>query len=475
MLKLRLSDIALAISLITVLAGNLIGAEEQSRGVLRHPITKDSLTSTPGTPAEEQSRNILNFLNLRFGMFIHFNMSTFHSEQWANPFHDPKSFNPMSLDCAQWARAAKSAGMNYAVFTAKHHDGFCLWDTRVTEYDIARSPCKRDLVREYVDAFRRENIKVGLYFSVWDRHHKVEPGNITPATNQFTKDELTELLSNYGKIECIVIDGWGSKWGGPSFDELPFSVLADHIHSLQPDCLVINHSCKTDLGLTQIVHYEATHGQHCPYDNTIPSEQGPTLQPAWFWEPGFESGPLKSVDAVVNELRFANRHYCNYLLNAAPNNRGLMDDNVVARLAEIGKAVQFPPPLTALPKMEKPHKNVTVTASSFSPNNDPCHVVDCDLFTRWQPKGDDPEPWVELDFGKPETFNAVVCGEFDQFVDAFKIEANVGGQWIELARGDKMTFNYQASFPDVTAQKYRLVLLKYRPSPLVAEVTFIKY
>ena len=427
------------------------------------------------TPILSGEQTLVNFMNLRFGMFIHFNMSTFHSEQWANPIHDPKSFNPVALDCIQWARAAKSAKMNYAVFTTKHHDGFCLWDTKATDYGVGSSDLHRDVVREYVDAFRKEDIKIGLYFSVWDRHHKVQPGNITPKTIQFTKDELTELLTHYGPIECVVIDGWGSKWAGPDFKELPFHVLADHIHSLQPNCLVINHSCKTDLDVTQVVHYEATHGQHCPYDNTIPSEQGPTLQPAWFWNPGFESAPLKSVEDVVKELRFANNHLCNYLLNAAPNNRGLMDDIVVARLAEIGQAVQFPAPLTALPAMQKPHHAVTVTASSATPGHEPASLIDCNLFTRWQPKADDKEPWVELDFGKPETFNDVVCGEFRQFVDAFKLEALVDGKWVELARGGKMTFNFQAKFPDVTAQKYRLVLLEYRPAALVAEVTFIRY
>jgi alpha-L-fucosidase len=426
--------------------------------------------------AKPRDQCLLDFLNLRFGMFIHFNMATFHAEQWANPFHDPKSFDPAALDCRQWARAAKSAKMNYAVFTAKHHDGFCLWDSKVTDYDIASSSRPQDVVREYVDAFRQEGIKVGLYFSVWDRHHKIEHGNITPANIQFMKDQLTELLTNYGAVECVVIDGWGSKWGdGPDFTELPFAVLADHIHRLQPDCLVINHSCKTDLAVTQLVHYEATHGQHCPYDNTIPSQQGPTLQPAWFWNPGFEAAPLKSVDTVVKELRFANGHLCNYLLNAAPNNRGLMDDTVVARLAEIGRAVQLPAPLSALPKIAKPHANVMVTASSSTPGHGPATAVDCDLFTRWQPQTGEREPWLELDFGKPETFNTVVCGEFDQFVDSFKIEAQVDGKWIELTRGGKMTFNYQASFPDVTARKYRLVLLEYRPAPLIAEVTFVRY
>lgn len=221
-------------------------------------------------------------------MFIHYNMGTYQAQQWAYPFHDPKDFKPSELDCNQWAKAAKSAGMNYAVFTAKHHDGFCLWDTGVTNYDIASAEKEYreiDIVKEYADAFRKEDIKVGLYFSVWDRHHGVQHGNINKENIDFTMQQLTELLTNYGEITCIVIDGWGSVWGeGPDFEELPYATIADHIHSLQPNCLVINHSCRADLSYTQIVHYEATHGQHIPYDNTFPSQQGPVLQPAWFWE-----------------------------------------------------------------------------------------------------------------------------------------------------------------------------------------------
>ena len=420
---------------------------------------------------------VLSFLNLNFGMFIHYNMGTYHAEQWAKPNHDPKSFAPTNLDCNQWAKAAKSAKMNYAVFTTKHHDGFCLWDTKVTDYDIASSSYNGDIVKEYVDAFRKEDIKIGLYFSVWDRQHKIENGNINPDNIQFTKDQLTELLTNYGEVICIVIDGWGSKWGrGPNFEELPFNVLADHIHSIQPDCLVINHSCKTDLNVTQLVHYEATHGQHCPFDNTLPSQQGPTLQSTWFWEKGYENQELKSVASVVKELNFANSHYSNYLLNAAPNDKGLMDENVVNRLKEIGNAVSFPKPLTKLPKLEKPHKNVLVSASSSSSEEfKPENVIDCNLFTRWQFAEGDENPWVELDFGKPETFNQVICGEFKKGVEKFKIEALVDGDWKLLAEGNRITNNFNASFNDVTAQKFRLVVLEKSQLPKIAEITFVKY
>lgn len=427
--------------------------------------------------AQQQNAVIKDFLNLRFGMFIHYNMSTyFNGEQWAYPFHDPQAFAPTHLDCRQWAKAAKSAGMKYAVLTTKHHDGFCLWNTSVTGYDIANSAYKQDIVKQYAEAFRAEGLKVGFYFSVWDRHHNIDPGNITPENIAYTKKQLTELLTNYGDILCIVIDGWGSKWAGPSFEELPFNVLADHIHSIQPNCLVINHSCRTDLDVTQVVHYEATHGQHCPYDNTIPSQQGPTIQPAWFWEPEFAHGPLKSTESILEELRFANNHYSNYLLNAAPNKDGRMDDNVVARLAEVGAKIQLPDDLQELPPIHKVHQNVKVKASSYS-NKDfkPENVIDANLFTRWQFAEGDSEKWIELDFGKRETFNTVVCGELDENVKSFKIEALVKGKWKEIARGGKMTCNFKASFQDVTAQKFRLTVLEYEKRPLIAEITFVRY
>lgn len=420
---------------------------------------------------------IIDFLNLRFGMFIHYNMGTYHQEQWAYPFHDPKSFEPTNIDCMQWAKAAKSAGMRYAVFTTKHHDGFSLWNTSVSGYDIASSNYKRDIVRQYVDAFRSQGLKIGFYFSVMDWHHGIDRGNINNENIMFMKKQLTELLTNYGEIICIVIDGWGSKWGGPTFEELPFSTLADHIHSIQPQCLVINHSCNTSLTQTQIVHYEATHGQHCPYDNIIPSQQGPTLQRTWFWEPGFEKDSLKPVDDVIKELNFANSHYSNYLLNVAPNNKGVLDENVIKRLKEIGSIVKLPDTeLTVLPPIRKVHANVTVTTSSEESDElKAANVVDANLFTRWKFAKDDSERWVELDFGKPETFNKVVCGELYRDAKSFKIEALVKGKWRELVKGENMGINFHASFPDVTAQKYRLTIIDYDKIPLLAEITLVKY
>lgn len=459
-------------ALFVLLMGLVLSASAQNV-----PINAATVADEPAKAATPPGSNraILDFLNLRFGMLIHFGMSTFHGEQWAYPFRDPRAFRPTKLDASQWAKAARSAGIRYAVFTTKHHDGFCLWPTKTTGYNVSKCEPALDMVRSYVDAFRKEGLKVGLYYSVMDWHDNIESGTVSPAKVQMMKDQLTELLTHYGPIECIVTDGWGSKWGGPSFGELPFKVLAEHIHSIQPDCLLVNHACVAELEVSQVVHYEATHGQHCTYDNILPSQQGPTLQSAWFWNPGFENEPLKPAEAVAKELRYANGRYCNYLLNCAPNKDGLMDDNVLKRLEEIGKQVSFPPDITGLPAPARPHRAVTANSSSATQGNEPGRVLDANLFTRWIPEAEDKQPWIELDFGKPEAFNAVVCGEYARNIRSFRIEAKVDGKWQEVLKGGDIKHHFQASFPEVTAQRYRVTLLDCNPSPWLAEVTFIRY
>lgn len=433
--------------------------------------------------AQSQDNNVLSFLNLRFGMFIHYNMGTYSAEQWAYPFHDPVEFKPSDLDCKQWATAAKSAGMNYAVLTTKHHDGFCLWDSKVTNYDISSAEKKykkTDVVKQYVDAFREEGIAIGLYYSIWDRHQGIEHKNINKNNIEFMKQQLTELLTNYGEIRCLVLDGWGSLWGeGPDFEELPYHILSDHIHSIQPNCLVINHSCQANLDYTQIVHYEATHGQHIPFDNTFPSQQGPVIQPTWFWEKGYENLELKPVDEIINEMTYTNKHYSNYLLNAAPNNKGLMDANVVKRLKEVGEKVKVLQPLTSIPAIQKPHKNVTVKVSSVSDkqNDLGSNVIDCNLFTKWRPSKNDDTPWVELDFGENKTFNYFsMHGGYNKAIQSYEIEAFLNNKWVNLYTGKVARFNDKGKLSkDVKAQKYRLRITKKNGIPEVVELTFADY
>lgn len=150
------------------------------------------------------SKRQLDRLNMNFYAFVHFSPNTFTGLEWGLGNEDPAVFNPDRLDCDQWVEAIKSAGMTGAVITAKHHDGFCLWDTKYTDHNVMNSPLKRDVVKEFSDACRRGEIKFGFYLSPWDRH---SPLYGTDAYNDFYANQLTELLTGYGEVFHVWFDG----------------------------------------------------------------------------------------------------------------------------------------------------------------------------------------------------------------------------------------------------------------------------
>ncbi|MDR1283070.1 MAG: alpha-L-fucosidase [Opitutaceae bacterium] len=141
-------------------------------------------------------------------LFVHLCVNTFTGREWGDGSESPAIFNPAKLDCRQWARVAREAGFRIGILTAKHHDGFCLWPTATTEHSVKASPWRGgvgDVVREFVDAFRAEGLKVGLYLSPWDRHEKCYGDS--PRYNDFYCAQLTELLTHYGVLHEVWFDG----------------------------------------------------------------------------------------------------------------------------------------------------------------------------------------------------------------------------------------------------------------------------
>ena len=135
------------------------------------------------------------FIDYRFGMFIHYNIPTYMDHDWADPEAPASTFAPKNVDCDQWAKAAKSANMTYGCLTTKHHSGFCIWDTKSTDYNVMNSPYKKDIVADYVKAFRDNGLKVMLYYSILDTHHKLRPHQITKKHITMVKEQITELQS----------------------------------------------------------------------------------------------------------------------------------------------------------------------------------------------------------------------------------------------------------------------------------------
>ena len=208
------------------------------------------------------------FLDLRFGMYIHLNMATFEQREWGDPRASSALFNPKSLDTDQWAHAARSAGMAYGCLTTKHHDGFCLWPTATGSACVKDATYKRDIVQAYVDSFRSQGLKTCLYFSILDLRGDIRPYCVTREKIDRVKAQLTELLTNYGEITALVIDGWNAAWSRLNYEEMPFLEFYSHVKQLQPNCLMSDYNQgrfpAPALYYTDVKQYEQHAGQTIP-------------------------------------------------------------------------------------------------------------------------------------------------------------------------------------------------------------------
>lgn len=291
--------------------------------------------------------------DLEFGMFCHFGLNTFHDKEWSDGSLDPESFNPGDVQADQWVEVAKEAGCHYLVFTAKHHDGFCLWPGQYTDYSVKRSPWrsgKGDVVREVVKACEREGIKLGLYLSPWDRH---EPsyGN-PPAYNVYYKNQLTELLTNYGEIVEVWFDGAGSE--GYAYD---WSGICEIVHKYQPNAMIFNMGEATirwagnENGVApypcwNVVEYPVKKDpisqswtyKKDDYPRWMPAECDVPIRKNWFWHTD-DAHTLKSLDNLLDIYHRSIGRGANLLLNVGPDRNGKLPDQDAARLKELRREI----------------------------------------------------------------------------------------------------------------------------------------
>ena len=426
-----------------------------------------------------------DFVDLRFGMFIHYNIPTYTPEDWPDPDISPSVFNPSDLDCSQWAKAAKSANMTYGCLTTKHHSGFCIWDTKTTDYNVMNSPYAKDVVKEYADAFRKEGLKVMLYYSILDTHHRLRPNKITPEHTDLIKSQLIELLTNYGEITALIIDGWDAPWSRISYDEVPFEDIYFLVKSLQPNCLVMDLNAAKypaeALFYTDIKSYEQGAGQHISKDeNTLPALSCFPLQGSWFWKESFPVDALKSVDDIVNQnIIPLNKAHCNFILNVAPNRAGKMDDNALAVLKEIGKLWKHEGPL---PKIEADHKpiissNIAIDKpieSSWSYDGSIMDYANDDNFhSSWISHPLVKEPFLEVTLGvQAQPFNMITIteGTGNSQIKKYRIEYYLNNVWHSLYEGTQGGKVKIHRFDGVWGNKVRLVIEQFSDAPRIAEI-----
>jgi len=310
------------------------------------------------------------YVDQGYGMFLHFNTGTYTGQQWSAWDLPPDTFtvvtsaaNPtgsIKVATDQWATTAKAAGMKYGVLTTKHHDGFALWDTAVvnssglSNHDIAattwyNNPASPnyhvDVVKAYADSFRAQGLKVGLYYSIWDRNAGVgingpydggDPGPAEmghpAATTAYVKAQLLELLTNYGAIDVLWTDGW--PWQtNYSENKVDYTEVYNYIKLISPDTLLLDNSTLHTMVGTDIVAYE---GARPPAGNTLPSEMACTISfdGSWFYTTD-GAATLKDAATLASDITFCNSNNATYLLNVPPGQDGMIQPNMVQRLAEV--------------------------------------------------------------------------------------------------------------------------------------------
>jgi alpha-L-fucosidase len=285
------------------------------------------------------------FLKLKFGMFIHFNLETFKGVQWVAGYHSPADFNPGGkVDTDAWADLAVSAGMKYAVLTAKHVSGFCLWDSKYTTYDVMNPQCayQQDLVAQFIKSFKSRGLKVGLYYC-W-RHpgfgdpgqYKVLPPDCDPATHTleeqiaFQKKQIAELVEKYPDVFYLWNDALDS-------EIMPTDEARAFIRGLRMDLLASSNWWDWGRKGTPYADIAVKEMRQFPENNTFPGETCWCLEQGWFWH---EGASAKTAKQVVDLLITVNSRNSNFLLNIGPNKQGRFEEASVKVLAEVGAALR---------------------------------------------------------------------------------------------------------------------------------------
>ena len=318
------------------------------------------------------------FMKNRFGMFIHWGLYSIpakgewvrSSERISNEEYQQyfDEFNPSLFDPVKWAKLAKSAGMKYAVLTAKHHDGFCLFDSKLTDYNATKTKAGRDFVKEYVEAFRAEGLKVGLYYSLIDWHHehypafddKYHPMRESEAFKgrqydfsiyiQYMHGQIKELLSCYGKIDILWLDFSYEEMGAEKWKA---KNLIEMIRSLQPDIIINNRleangehsgSIKTrnpsmysgDFASPEMII--PPHGVVDEDGYPVPWEACITMNNSW----GYNAVDklYKSPKTIILKLVECVSKNGNLLLNVGPNAKGEISSECVEILQKVGEWMQ---------------------------------------------------------------------------------------------------------------------------------------
>lgn len=441
------------------------------------------------------NENQLKFNELGYYNFIHFSTNTFTGDEWGNGTEDVSVFNPTNLDTDQWCEVLSKTGSKGVIITAKHHCGFCLWDTKTTDYNVMNSPYGKDIVAELSESCKKYGLLLGIYLSPWDRHEATYGSD---AYNDFYVEQLKELCTNYGDIFCFWFDGACGEGPNGKKQEYDWQRYYDVIHELQPGAVisncgpdvrwigneggevresewsvipasnvsvetVIDGSQQTEGKLPNVTEYTKDMGSRevvSKYRDLkwSPAEADVSIGGGWFY-------PNKPFSPLIRAKELANIYFntvggnASLLLNAAPDTTGRIPDNEVKTLELFTKFVT---------KEFENKLDFTVSALSTSGEYRDTQVSDTMKLA-------DDEYALKLNFGSKTKVSSLVLKEnisFSQRVEDFDVYTKFGNGYKRVADctviGSQKIVRFNVP---VKTDELVIVFRQSRSNPVLSEIS----
>jgi alpha-L-fucosidase len=418
-------------------------------------------------------------------VFIHFGMNTFTGRSTGSGKEDPDTFNPTELDCEQWVIEAKQAGFHGIILTTKHHEGFCLWPTKTTDFSVASSAWrdgKGDVVREAADACKKHGLKFGVYCSPWDRHQEALMDS--KAYSRLYKQQLTELLTNYGPIYEMWFDG--NNANVPNWEE-----IITLVRTLQPDAIIKEGPRVKPI--SSDVRWVGTERASAPLRNWyvcknggpkgnseliwFPMECDTPMIGDWFWA---DTLPL-DMPTLMNFYYTSVGRGSIFLMNIAPNREGRFGKRTVERLHEYADGIRqiYEPDYSRMAGVKADASEVRGDDPTYGAKQ----VIDGDPETYWaandsahDTEESDKEWWITINFDTPRAFNVIRLEEpihLGQRIGKYRLDAwNDEAQHWESVNDRGGTIGHRKLdriIPQVSSG-IRLTIQESRDTPLISSI-----
>ena len=434
---------------------------------------------------------------MEYYMFVHFTVNTFTDKEWGYGDEKESVFNPTDLDCRQWAKTARDAGMKGIIITAKHHDGFCLWPSQFTEHSVKNSVWKNgkgDVLMELRKACDEFGLKFGVYLSPWDRNSAIYG---TPEYLKYYRNQLHELLTNYGDVFEVWFDGanggdgyYGGARETRKIDNRTFYDWANThkiVRELQPSAVMFSDAgpdirwVGNESGMGSLTNWcllrkdEMYPGGdfakilgegHSDGNYWVPAEVDVSIRKGWFYHHNQDS-LVRSPDNLMELYYSSVGRNSNLLLNVPPDRRGLLHENDVKSLLAFRELLkkEFEMDLARGKKVE---------ASSFRGKGyEPSNVNDGNPGTYWATSDNMTTGDIIINLGTETEVNRIILQEYiklGQRVQEFTIAAFVNGVWQLLIDGTTIGHKVIRKFPVVKISKIKVTISKSKACPVISNI-----